>query len=90
MPTTSCGLLLVLPVGAAGAAAVIATGRAWPAWGWLSLLLPLPVFAATFFVGAFAVHYVPWTLEYLLVCWRKCPECGARRWSYPFTEGFGL
>jgi uncharacterized protein (DUF983 family) len=90
MPTTTCGMLLILPMGAAVAGAIIATETAWPSWGWLSLLVPAPVFAAIFLVAACAVHYLPWTLEYLLVCWRKCPKCGKCRWSYPFTEGFGL
>ena len=45
---------------------------------------------AAFMTCSLAVHYIPWTLEWLIAMAHKCPECGKRKWSYPFTEGFGL
>ena len=82
MPETTCGLLMF-------PALTLAVGIpmfAWRVWSWWALLLPIPVF----FVSLLATHYIPWTLEYLSVCWRRCPRCGRRNWSYPFTSGFGL
>ena len=82
MPTTSCGLLLIPPL----AIAMLMSLVGWQRLGWWSLILALPVFV----LATLAIHYVPLTLEYLWICWRKCPNCGRRKWSYPFTEGFGL
>jgi hypothetical protein len=40
--------------------------------------------------GGWLIQVVPWSLEYVLAYRHRCPQCGARRWSFPFTEGFGL
>src|SRR5687768_13968233 len=82
MPTASCGMLLIPPL----AWAIMLPFVLWDRIGWWSLTLPVP----TFFVVAIAIHFVPYTIEYALAFRRRCPNCGARRWSYPFTRGFGL
>ncbi len=45
---------------------------------------------AAFIIGVLVVHYASRTLEWLIAMAHKCPECGKKKWSYPFTEGFGL
>src|SRR6185295_3549655 len=82
MPASTCGLLILPALLITLAVSVLA----WRIWGWWSLIVPVPMI----FLALLAVHFVPWTIEYLMICWRRCPECGERRWSYPFTQGFGL
>ena len=89
MPTTTCGVLLIIPVGVAGGITIAATEVMWSHWGWVSLVLAVPLFLLLVVAGVLALHYIPCTIEYLLFCWRKCPRCGKRRWSFPFVEGFG-
>jgi hypothetical protein len=43
-----------------------------------------------FLLWVVAVHYIPSSLEWCLAMTRRCPECKSRKWSFPFTEGFGL
>lgn len=82
MPTTSCGLLVLPPL----AATVYFAPVLWRTLGWLSLLV-LPSLAVVLMLG---VHWIPYSLEYALAFRKKCPACGARRWSFPYTSGFGL
>jgi hypothetical protein len=82
MPNSSCGILLIPAI----LAAFLSLPIGWHFWSWASLLLPIPTFVGTLIL----IHFIPWSIEYLLVCWRKCPKCSARKWSYPFTQGFGL
>lgn len=91
MPGATCGLLVIVGL-IFGAGASL--GLAVRLGSSLSLLLKLPLIAVALIAGAvvgvFAVHFLPWTAEWLIAMCRRCPECGARKWSYPFTEGFGL
>lgn len=82
MPTTTCGLLLLLPL----SLALVTSILLWPRFGWLSLFLAVLVFLAT----RLLMDHVPRSLEYLWARRIRCPGCGQRKWSYPFTEGFGL
>lgn len=41
-------------------------------------------------VGVVVVKYGLELLEYLMFAWRRCPQCGLRRWSWGFTRGFGM
>ncbi|WP_081610882.1 MULTISPECIES: hypothetical protein [Rhodopirellula] len=62
-------------------------------FGWWNLLLvPLSVVAGliVFFLCALLLNYLLELIEYLMFVARKCPKCGARRWSWGFTRGFGL
>jgi hypothetical protein len=36
------------------------------------------------------LHPVLAAFEWLAFCWRRCPQCGERAWSWGFTRGFGL
>ena len=90
MPTTTCGLLLLPGFGVAVASGlagfdyfheVHVAGR----------MIIGPIAAILGFLSwVAAVHYIPWTLEWCIAMTRRCPECKRRKWSYPFTEGFGL
>jgi hypothetical protein len=41
-------------------------------------------------VGVRVVKFALELVEYLAFARRRCPTCGARRWSWGFTRGFGL
>jgi len=82
MPAASCGLALIPAL----AGAILSAVFGWRSYGAWVLLLPVPVFAAILA----ALHYVPWTFEYLLVVRRPCPSCGERGCSFPYTKGSGL
>lgn len=99
------GCLLGLTGGALWVANILAAGvvRSWraehpaaaeraaqaetPWWEWavagvVALLLSVGCFAA--------IKYGIELVEYLSFVRRRCPGCGARRWSWGFTRGFGL
>ena len=82
MPTVTCGLLLSIDLGIGiGAASFLAF--TYSHWWWLATI-PFMILAV------YALHYVPWFVEWLLAHFFACPGCGARRWGFPHTEGFGL
>lgn len=41
-------------------------------------------------VGMIVINFALELAEWLAFARRKCPVCGARRWSWGFTRGFGL
>ncbi|MCB9935997.1 MAG: hypothetical protein H6840_09925 [Planctomycetes bacterium] len=87
LPTFSCGMLLVVHGGIASAAAsflsILLVRSQDSAWWWAAWPL--------FFVVGFLLSVCLFELiEFLLIHLFKCPSCGARRWSWGFTEGFGL
>ncbi len=91
MPTTSCGLLLIPGVsGGGGFLITIALAFLQPYSLWVKV--PVAVVAGLLgaFVGVLTLHLVPWSFEWFLAMCHRCPDCGKRRWSFPFTEGFGL
>jgi hypothetical protein len=50
---------------------------------WDLLLVPLTLFGLTgAAVGAMLLNYVFELVEYVAFLWKKCPRCGARRWSW--------
>jgi hypothetical protein len=82
MPTASCSLLLYVP-------ALIAVAVSWVLWDythWWAVLWGICTFAAT----VFGMNWIPLFIEYQMAKRNKCPKCGATKWSFPFTEGFGL
>jgi hypothetical protein len=91
MPTASCGVLVMLglSIGLSGVVlfsrGILAGHSAW---------LRYPVIALTCAAGGIAgivlVHLGPWCIEWLLAMLNRCPGCGSRKWSFPYTEGFGL
>jgi hypothetical protein len=90
LPGATCGLLLFAQVGIAAAILAAGVPRLFPSglgWWWLIaapgiLLLSLP--------AAYLLNLVLEGLEWLFYCRRRCPSCGARSWSWGFTQGFGL
>jgi hypothetical protein len=87
MPTASCGMVGLLGISAGLACCVIV-------FMYLlhdsSLLLRVPLGIISFIVGFMAVEYIPLMAEWLIAFFHRCPQCGSRNWSFPFTEGFGL
>ena len=90
MPTTTCGLLLIPGFGVAAASGfagfdyfqeVHVVGR---------IFIALLAAMLGFLLCVIATHYIPWTLEWFIAMTHRCPGCRRRKWSYPFTEGFGL
>ena len=91
MPTASCGVLAILGIvcGACFASTVVGVVLSQnPSWPRDAVRVGACVLGGI--MGLFGIHYVPWTVEWLIAMCRPCPDCGKRRWSYPFTEGFGL
>ena len=64
------------------------TGFDW----WAVLLIPLSMALglALLLLGALIFNYILELTEWLVYCRRRCPKCRKRRWSWGFTEGFGL
>lgn len=91
MTTASCGLLVIFGLAlGAGSAFGLVQGLTADAERSARLVAALVALVGGGFAGAMLIHYLPWSLEWLLAMSRRCPECGARNWSFPFTEGFGL
>ena len=96
LPTVTCGVYLLFLIGCmAGIAAVTARmirGDAPPQalnlGGWRLLVVPLSLVGAL--VGAMILNAILELMEYLVFAFRRCPNCGARRWSWGYTRGFGL
>ncbi len=90
MPTSSCGMLTAPGL----VAAFFVSFNTFPIFEnyhvVFNIVAAVLAAVAVFFVCCFAVEYIPWTLEWLMAMAHKCPECGKRKWSFPFTEGFGL
>jgi hypothetical protein len=91
MPTATCGVLMLFGLSAGAGLAGILAARLLSTY---SLWIRIPGAVVGFIIGGIAgvygVHFVPWTVEWLMAMCRRCPECGKRKWSYPFTRGFGL
>ena len=89
LPSASCGLYMGF-LGSFTLGLVFGVLRWSPieALGWWSLLLIPVVGVAAMFAGI-PLHIALCALEWLAFCLRKCLQCGARRWSWPFTRGFG-
>ncbi len=56
-------------------------------WWWLLVIPAIPVLGV---MGGFVLDVFLAAIEYLAFCWRRCPQCQCRRWSFGFTRGFGL
>ncbi len=96
-----CGVYYSALMGLAGAFLLVlienlADRRFWEILadlGWWNLLV-LPPFLVFFviwmFVGCVVLKFALELIEYLLFALRKCPRCGARRWSWGYIRGFGL
>lgn len=91
MPTTTFGLFLIpgMVFGFFLSTTVLA-GILKTYHLFYKILLGIVLFTAGSIAGLLAILYIPWTLEWLYVMRLKCPDCGHRKWTYPFTEGFGL
>ena len=91
MPTATCGLLTVagLAIGASLATG-ITSNLVKESATFVRILSWILGFIVCGVAGIFGIHYIPWTLEWVLAMCHQCPECGKRKWSFPFTEGFGL
>jgi hypothetical protein len=79
----SCGMMYFGP-------ATILIGLAWTplfdSYRWWAIPISIIVFCAV--VLFFGV--VPDYVEFLMMKFKKCPRCGRRAWTPPYTRGFGL
>jgi hypothetical protein len=90
LPGTTCGLLIFGQMGIAGSAMMAPVSKmlaGHSAWWWVLatpsvLLLSLP--------AAYVLNLLLEAIEWLLFCRCRCENCGGRRWSWGFTQGFGL
>ncbi|MBB5035661.1 hypothetical protein [Prosthecobacter vanneervenii] len=56
-------------------------------WWWL---VAAPALLVAALAGAWLLHELLAGIEWLMFCFRRCPCCLSRRWSWGFTQGFGL
>lgn len=61
--------------------------------GWWAIIV-VPLFMAVglmlLFFGAMILNLLLELIEWLAYCCRRCPKCSRRKWSWGFTNGFGL
>lgn len=65
-----------------------ASGIGW--WALLVIPLAMALGFVVLFVGAMILNAIFELIEWLVFSCRRCPKCGRRRWSWGFTNGFGL
>ncbi len=58
-----------------------------PWWFWVIFA---PVGFILVVVGGATIHALLRAVEYLIVRRKPCPACGAKKWSWGYTAGFGL
>ena len=90
MPTTTYGLLVLPGFGVAVASGFIGFDYFQSVHVVGRMISGLVAAILGFVLWVIAGHYIPWILEWCIAMTRKWAKCKARRWSYPFTEGFGL
>ena len=89
-PSTACGMLLIVYMGLAFAPLLTIMRLIFPeglGWWWL---LGGPALFATSLIMSFFIGFCVELIEWLLFCCRKCSICGKRKWSWGYTQGFGL
>jgi hypothetical protein len=90
LPGATCGLLMFAQIGIAAATILAVIPRIFgPGLGWW-WLAAAPAAVALSLPAAYLLDLVLEGIEWLLFCLRRCPSCGARSWSWGFTQGFGL
>lgn len=65
-----------------------ATEFTW--WTLASIPLTILVGFIALFIAAMILNAIMEFVEWLVFSCRRCPNCGARCWSWGFTRGFGL
>lgn len=102
LPTATCGLYLMGLLSLAGVGVVLAArlvrGLLGPrpapaepvAAPWWVDAVAVAVGVGLTLVGAVVLRFLLELVEWLAFAWRRCPACGARRWSWGFTRGFGV
>ena len=89
-PGQMSGLILIPALGAAIAVFLIRfrhlAGRAFLLRFFLSDLTAAAVLLGIIFLFT----YLPLIIEWIFITGKRCPSCGSRRWSFPFTKGFGI
>lgn len=89
LPGVSCGLMIMGLAGVAGGLLFSLLRFCTTSLGWWWVLAAPLLLVASFF-GAWLLHGLLAGIEWLLFCFRRCPNCRSRRWSWGFTQGFGL
>lgn len=102
LQTVSCGVyLLFLLLAFLGVAMVALTWLggslplarrpdASPPGRWWAWVIAIPATLLLGCAGAMALHYIMAFAEWATFARRRCPACGARRWSWGYSRGFGL
>ena len=89
LPGVSCGLMSMTFAGVAGGLLLPLVWHFFPKLGWW-WILAAPLLVVGSFVGSYIIHELLAGIEWTAFCLRKCPQCGNRKWSWGFTQGFGL
>lgn len=67
------------------------TGTTEAGWSWwIAVPAGVIVGLALIALGVVVLNYSLELIEYLVFLRHRCPKCGARKWSWGFTRGFGL
>jgi hypothetical protein len=90
LPGATCGVLLAANMGLSIALAETAIDHIFPSGLGYWWLIAAPLLVVFSFFGAIAIQYLLSALEWLLFCLCACPKCKSRKWSFGFTQGFGL
>ncbi len=94
IPGVSCGIYLailsvfpvmVIELGLAALKSVLDIDGF--GWWWLAVVPSLIVVSL---IGIIPTAYAFQLIEWLAYCWKPCPKCRKRKWSWGYTKGFGL
>jgi hypothetical protein len=90
LPTVSCGILIVVMQSIAIGLLLPIVAHVFPdgLGSWWLLAGPL-LFLLSIPLGLLLYSMIM-LFEWLAYCWKRCPTCGARKWSWGFTRGFGI
>jgi hypothetical protein len=101
LPVTSCGLMLVglLGLSAICVGALSSAIHKWHEWigirsmptiHWWAWPIMIAIGVVAAIAGVPLLYFIFSAIEWIVYCMRRCSVCGARRWSFGFTRGFGL
>jgi uncharacterized membrane protein len=92
MPAVTTGMVPVLSIVLAGTAAYEVFGllKSYGHGLIIKIIGTLGTFALACVIFLLVIDFVTHGVDWLIAMRRKCPECGERKWSFPYTSGFGL
>lgn len=90
LPSVSCGLLLMVYASIGGAISWTVGELLWRVLPHWVTFAAIPALAVLGILMIWPLAWASGAVEWLLIHLTRCRRCGGRRWSWGFTEGFGL